>query len=273
MSYKSILVNLDIDGPAEPVIKAASELAQRSGARLIGFCAADAYLPVTGPEGVALAAEVMQQMREDDERRFKELRTEFERLVAGAVETAWRQAAEGPTYALVQMARTADLIVTQARRGATTGDRARAADPGSVVLQAGRPLLVVGASAEQRVGRKVVVAWKDTKEARRAVFDAVPLLQDASDVVVATVASTIDQWAREGIADVVSFLARHGVAARSETVESHRESESLIELIDRHAADLVVSGAYGHSRVREWAFGGVTRSLLDEIRLNRFLSS
>jgi len=74
-------------------------------------------------------------------------------------------------------------------------------------------------------------------------------------------------------ADVVSFLARHGVAARSETVESHRESESLIELIDRHAADIVVSGAYGHSRVREWAFGGVTRSLLDEIRLNRFLSS
>lgn len=273
MSYKSILVNLDIDGPIAPVVTAATGLALRSDARLIGFCAADAYLPVTGPEGAALAAEVMQQMRDDDRRRFEELRGEFEKLVAGAVETEWRSASEGPTYALVQTSRAADLIVTQARRGAATGDRARAADPGSVVLQAGRPLLVVGADAPQPPGRKVVVAWKDTREARRAVMDAVPLLRTAEDVAVVTVAPTIDDWAREGIADVAAFLARHGIAARSEAIESSQESESLLEFIDGHDADLVVSGAYGHSRLREWAFGGVTRSLLDELRLNRFMSS
>lgn len=273
MNYKSILVNLDIDGPIFSVVKTASELAQRWNARLTGFCAADAYLPVTGPEGVELATQVWSQMRDDDEHRFTELRKEFEALVAGAVETDWRVAQERPTYALVQTARIADIVVTQATKGAVTKDTARRVDPGNAVLQLGRPLLVVGSDTEQRVGRKIVVAWKDTREARRAVVDAMPLLQAADDVVVATVAPVFDQWARESIGDVVSFLARHGVTARSETVESGRETDSLIELIDRHDADLVVSGAYGHSRLREWAFGGMTRSLLEEIRLNRFLSS
>ncbi|WP_242218562.1 universal stress protein [Shinella zoogloeoides] len=273
MSYKSILVNLDVEGPIVPVVKAASELAQRWNARLTGFCATDAYLPVTGPEGAELAAEVWRQMRDDDERRFKDLRKEFEALVAGVVATDWRVAQERPTYALAQAARIADIVVTGAADGAATKDTARRVDPGSAVLQLGRPLLVVGNDMAHRVGRKIVVAWKDTREARRAVADAMPLLQAADDVVVATVAPAIDQWARESLGDVVSFLAAHGVTARSETVESGRETDSLIELIDRHDADLVVSGAYGHSRLREWAFGGMTRSLLDEIRISRFMSN
>ena len=107
MSYKSILVNLDVEGPIVPVVKAASDLAQRWNARLTGFCAADAYLPVTGPEGAELAAEVWRQMRDDDERRFKDLRKEFEALAAGVVATDWRVAQERPTYALAQAARIA----------------------------------------------------------------------------------------------------------------------------------------------------------------------
>lgn len=273
MSYKSILVNLSIEGSIVPVVKAASDLAQRRNARLIGFCAADTYLPVTGPQGTTLAAQVWRQMRDDDERRFKELHKEFEALVAGTVETDWRAVQERPNYALAQVARIADIVVTQATDGAATNDTARKVDPGGAVLQLGRPLLLVGSDTTHRVGRKIVVAWKDTREARRAVADAMPLLQAADDVIVATVASAIDEWARASLADVVSFLARHGVTARSETVESGRETASLIELVDRHDADLVVSGAYGHSRLREWAFGGMTRSLLDEIRLNRFMSS
>lgn len=273
MSYRSILVNLDVDGPNVAVVKAASALAQRWSARLVGFCAADIALPVTGPEGATLAAEVWQQMRDDDEERFRDRRREFEAVVAGAVETGWRAAPERPTYALVQAARIADIVVTQATGGAAAKNTARRVDTGSAVLQLGRPLLVVGSDTAHRMGRKIVIAWKDTREARRAVSDAMPMLRAADDVIVATVAPAIDQWARESMADMVSFLARHGVTARSETVESSREAESLLELIDRYDADLVVSGAYGHSRLREWAFGGMTRSLLDEIRLDRFMSN
>ncbi|QRI63985.1 universal stress protein [Shinella sp. PSBB067] len=275
MSYKSILVNLDVDGSIASIVKTAVEVARGSNARLIGFCAADAYLPVTGPEGAVLAAEVMRQMQDDDRRRFSELREEFEKLVFGAVETEWRDAQENPTYALVQVSRMADLILTEAREGAATGNRSRMADPASVVLQAGRPLLIAGAGAgaAPAPGRKVAIAWKDAREARRAVVDAVPLLRHAEEVTVVTVAATIDQWAREGVADVAAFLASHGITARKEAIESARESERLLEFIDANEIDLVVSGAFGHSRLREWAFGGVTRSLLDEKRLNRFMSS
>jgi nucleotide-binding universal stress UspA family protein len=273
MSYKSILVNLDIDGPIGPIVKAAADLAGRSQARLVGFCAADALFPMTAPGGEALAAEAWQQMRDDIEARFKELRGEFEALVAGAVATEWRDALDSPTRALAQMARTADLIVAGAADGVRKGDTQRLADPGSVVLQAGRPLLVVAAGAERLAAGRIVVAWKDAREARRAVADAVPLLKAAEEVAVVTVVPEADEQARGGIADVAAFLAGPGVEARAEAIESPDDSDSLLAFIDTFRADLVVSGAYGHSRLREWAFGGVTRSLLDEIAINRFMAS
>jgi nucleotide-binding universal stress UspA family protein len=273
MSYKSILVNLDIDGPIVPVVKAAVGLADRLQARLIGFCAADAPIPLAGPESSGLAAEAWMQMREDIQSRFKILRGKFETLVAGTVETGWRDALDNPTRSLAYEARAADLIVMGAVEGAATGDAYRRADPGSIALQAGRPLLVVACGAEQVPMNNVAVAWKDTREARRAVADAVPLLKSAETVTVVTVASEIDQWVRGSLADVVAFLGTHGVNAHPELVESADEHLALFEALDNSGADLIVSGAYGHSRLREWAFGGVTRSLLDETGRNRFMAS
>ena len=72
---------------------------------------------------------------------------------------------------------------------------------------------------------------------------------------------------------MIAFLAAHGVKAGPKLIDSRDEYIDLLNFIDGSEADLVVSGAYGHSRLREWAFGGVTRSLLDETRLNRFMSS
>jgi nucleotide-binding universal stress UspA family protein len=273
MSYKSILVNLDIDGPVVPVVKVAIGLAARMEARLIGFCAADAPIPLSGPESSGLAAEVWMQMREDIQSRFKVLRGKFETLVAGTVENGWRDALDNPTHALAYESRAADLIVMGAVEGAATGDAYRRADPGSIALQAGRPLLVVARGAEQMPMKNVVVAWKDTREARRAVADAIPLLKLADKVTVMAVVPEIDQWVRTGLADVVAFLGTHGVKAHPELVEGTDEHLTLFRSLDNSGADLVVSGAYGHSRLREWAFGGVTRSLLDETGLNRFMSS
>lgn len=273
MSYKSILVNLDIDGPVVPVVKAATDLAVRMEARLIGFCSADAPMPMATPESGALAAEAWMQMRENIETRFRELRGKFGDLVAGTVKTEWREALDNPSHALARESRAADLIVMGASEGAATGDAYRRADPGSVALQAGRPLLVVARNAEQVHAKDIVVAWKDTREARRAVADALPLLRAASSVTVVTVMAAKEPWSEQGIADVAAFLACHGVKAGSEILESPDESGRLVEFITASRADLVVYGAYGHSRLREWAFGGVTRSLLDETGLNRFMSS
>ena len=273
MSYKSILVNLDIDGPIVPVVKAALDLARRSEAKLIGICAADIPLPMVGEEGSALAAELWQQMREDVGKRLEEIHAEFDRLTAGSVETDWRDDITNPTRALVAASRLADLLVMAASEGASTGDAYRSADPASVVLRAGRPVLVARDKVERISAERIIVAWKDTREARRAVADAVPLLVAAKEVTVVTVAAPADQWIRDGLNDVIAFLAAHGVKAGPKLIDSRDEYIDLLNFIDGSEADLVVSGAYGHSRLREWAFGGVTRSLLDETRLNRFMSS
>jgi len=273
MSYKSILVNLDIDGPIAPIVKAAADLAGRFQAKLIGLCAADAPIVVAGPAGADLAAQAWMQMRDDIQSRFKHLHAEFGKLAAGKIVTEWREALDNPTRALAEAARAVDLIVMGAVEGAATGDAYRQADPGSVALQAGRPLLVVARDTEQVRARNVVVTWKDTREARRALADSLPLLKAAETVTVVTVSTEVDQRVRASLADVMAFLAVHGIEARPELIEGPDEHIALFEALDNIGADLIVSGAYGHSRLREWAFGGVTRSLLDETGRNRLLSS
>jgi nucleotide-binding universal stress UspA family protein len=273
MSYKSILVNLDIDGPIVPVVKAAAELAGRFQARLIGFCAAAAPMPMAGPESAGLAAETWIQMRDDIQSRFKDVHDNFVKAIDGNVVSDWRETLDHPTRALAEASRAADLIVMGAIEGAATGDAYRRADPGSVALQAGRPLLVVARDTKQVLAKKVVVAWKDTREARRAVADAVPLLKWADRVTVVTVATEIDQRVRDSLADVVAFLGTHGVNAHPELIEAPDDFIGLFTFIDAGDVDLVVSGAYGHSRLREWVFGGVTRSLLDDNRICRFMAS
>lgn len=273
MSYRSVLVNLDVDGTPAPILEFAADFAGRHGARLIGFCAADAPMPITTPESGALALDVWRELRKGLEKRFEELRAEFERVAGGSADTEWRQALDSPTRALASASRSADLVVTGSIEGARTGDFYRSVDPGSAALQCGRPVLVAAGGTMEFRADSIVIAWKDTREARRAVADAVPLLASAREVTVATAAAEADAWLRESLADVAAFLARHGIGARTELLEGADEEERLMDFVASAKADLVVSGAYGHSRLREWVFGGVTRSLLDETGRNRFMSS
>ena len=273
MSYKSIIVNLDIDGPVVPILKLAIDLAMHFEARLIGFSAAEAHLPFGGPEGGAIAAEVWQQEKDDIEHRLLKLHAEFDKLTAGAVKAEWRQMVGDPTRSLAVTARLADLIVIAARSGAATGDAYRTVDPGSLVIQSGRPILIAADADAPMAAKHAVIAWKDTREARRAVADAVPLLLSAEEVSVVTVDREPNEATRKAIADVGAFLLHHGIKARTEVISAKDESRSLREFFGACRADIVVSGAYGHSRLREWAFGGVTRSLLDQVGLNRFMAS
>jgi nucleotide-binding universal stress UspA family protein len=264
MEYKSILVNLDIDEPVGPTVSAAVDLARRFGAELIGVCAAQVPLSVAAHRGGILAVEAWQQMRQDIESRIGEIHTEFGRLTDGNVSALWRDSLVDPSHAVVEAARAADLVLLGASRGASTGDAFRTADPKAIVLRAGRPLLVLGNGADAVKASRICVAWKDTREARRAVVDALPLVNVAIDEV---------EWARRGVADVVAFLGRHGVRAKHELIESAEESTSLLAYAQEFNADLMVSGAYGRSRLQEWVFGGMTRPLLDATWMHRFISS
>jgi nucleotide-binding universal stress UspA family protein len=111
---------------------------------------------------------------------------------------------------------------------------------------------------------RVVIGWKDTRESRRAVSDALPLLKKAGHVSVVAIADEADfDSVRLQLGDVVSWLGRHGVVAEAlVSTSTGDDANRLNDIAWEQGAGVIVAGAYGHSRFREWALGGVTRDLL-----------
>jgi nucleotide-binding universal stress UspA family protein len=131
-------------------------------------------------------------------------------------------------------------------------------------LDPGRDNLVVPAESDVLRAERILIAWKDTRESRRAVFDALPLLRLCQKAIVAEIDEDKDpDLANRRVEDVVSWLQCHGInaAAWSEPVREAAAAQ-LESLAAEEAADLVVAGAYGHGRIREWVFGGVTQDFL-----------
>jgi nucleotide-binding universal stress UspA family protein len=273
MTYRSIVVSLDIDAANESVAGLAADFARRCGARLIGVAAASVPPPVVSVDGMVFDAGLMQQERRNIETRLEILRRQFEQAAAVIEDREWRGEVDGPTRFLLESSRAADLIVLDAIEGGHAANGHRSVDAGSLALNAGRPVLFVQSGAERLTAHRILIAWKDTREARRAVVDALPFLAQATEVVVATVDADGDSAAAASLRDVDGFLSRHGVKARTELVREASAHKAIAGLALSMNADLVVSGAYGHSRIRELIFGGVTRTLLGAASINRLMSS
>jgi nucleotide-binding universal stress UspA family protein len=159
----------------------------------------------------------------------------------------------------------ADLIVVGGTPHPVLRDPYRTLDPGAVLLRAGRPILLVPPGVASPPGKRVAVAWKDTREARRAVADALPFLRQADTVVLAEFCAQGEEAsARHHLEDLKQFLARHGVDTAREQVAAIEATatSSLLGLVEADAIDLIVAGGYGHTRLGEWIFGGVTRDLM-----------
>ena len=267
MTYLSMMVHQNLDGTNDSTLQIAADLAQRFDAKLIGVAACEVNPPAYG--GGAFATAILNELRPQTESKLKEAAERFRAVAEGKVrEIEWRQALAKPTGFVAQEARAADLIITGAARGNGYLDPFTQLDPGDLIMQAGRPVLIVPPEAESLQAKHILVAWKDTREARRAIFDALPLLRAATDVTVVEIAgrAEIKSAARRG-EDVAVWLKRHGVcAAANAMVASEEPFEALEALLLQNAADLVVAGAYGHSRVQERIFGGVTRDLLTKAR-------
>ena len=140
-------------------------------------------------------------------------------------------------------------------------------DPAGVVLRIGRPMVLVPEHVHELRADRIVVGWKDTREARLAVRDALPFLKKASHVMIIEICTSNEQDAARGrTRDVSKYLQRHGVKSETDVRVYTAESNShhLIRMANDDGTDLIVTGAYGHSRLGEWVFGGMTRGLMDE---------
>ncbi len=256
------MVHLDIDRPDDACLRIAGDLAEQFDAKLIGVAAAD--LELSYYEQGVFAQELFEQLRSDITKRLAEAEERFRSVASQhARKIEWRSAMARPADYVSREARAADLVVTGAIRDGLRSDRPGRLNPGDLVMQAGRPILVVPPEAKYLKLNCAMVAWKEAREARRALSDALPLLRKAKEVVVAEVIEDeADRAAaRSRLDDVASWLDRHGVAA-SGRVFHFSGGEDPLEKLWEYGADLLVAGAYGHARLREWIFGGFTQNLL-----------
>jgi len=261
-TYKTLLVHAEPALASSHRVEAAARLARDLDARLIGL-GAEGFEPVTTPDAFTgyAAGEWVALIQEQIGKNITAAEAAFRRDAAG-VEIEWRTVQDYPHKALAQMAHAADLIIMSPRSEAA---RTCSADPADVVMSAGRPVLMVPTGRHHLRATSVVIAWKDTPQCRRVISDAMPLLQRAESVVVLAICKpdAVDAAVFE-TDDVVANLKRRGVEARSQVISAAHEgvTNEIERVATASGADLIVCGAYGHSRLREWALGGVTDDLI-----------
>jgi nucleotide-binding universal stress UspA family protein len=258
----AIAVYVDFDPGSDGRIRIAADWAAKFGAALIGVTG---WLP--GREaGGWFEYELERPDRVDRIKgELEKLAERFRDLVRHKVETVeWRASVHFPREVIPAEARAADLVVIGPRTVAE--DAYHAFDAGEVLLKAGRPVLVVPDGVTSNAGDRILIAWKDTREARHAVQASLPYLTTAKDVRLVQIAEEVQEKAAVAqLDDVERYLVRHGIEVRAKLELHPIESiaDQLINVAKNEAADLIVAGAYGHTRLGEWIFGGVTRGLLN----------
>jgi len=280
MALKNILVHFDGSQPAEARLRLAANLARKHGAHLAVLHVVDVELPLIASAdaggGIAIAG-IIDQMREEaltDATRLEAMARERIRLEG--ISGEWRQV-EGITAELVvQHARYADLVIV-GQNDPDGGTPQASAVVEQVLFSAGRPVLIVPyAGAHDMTGTRVLVGWKPGREAARAVNDALPLLALADSTTVFSVNPQIgiDAHGEEPGADIALHLSRHGIKVQVEhtITPDVADADILLNQASEMAADLIVIGAYGHSRIREMVMGGVTRTLLKQMTVPVLMS-
>jgi nucleotide-binding universal stress UspA family protein len=185
-------------------------------------------------------------------------------MAAGIGHAEWRGVDGFPTEALLAHARGADLLI--ASRPGHGAVPSRSVNPADLAMRSGLPLLLLPEALEELRPRRILIGWKDSRESRRAVGDALPLLRRAEHVVLSAVAEGEDEASTiASLNDVAQRLLRHDVAVEIQLEPKAPAGvlDTLLRSASTHQADLLVLGAYGHSRAREWLFGGVTEAVLD----------
>jgi nucleotide-binding universal stress UspA family protein len=275
MTYKTAIVSLSLGQPNDARLEVAAQLAERFGARVIGTAAAEFSPPLYFMEGEP-AQRLIEQGWAAVKKRLKELESAFRAAMQNrAFEVEWRCAEDFPTRFVVQQARACDIIVVGEAARSGLADPFVQVDPSDLVMQAGRPLLVVPETCNWLDLRSVLIAWKDTAESRRAVSDALPLLRKSSEItIVEIVEDQVDRAAAfSRVEDVVAWLSRHDIRASHLVPEQCGDAAAQLERIASEVgAGVVIAGAYGHSRLSEWILGGVTQRLISSTNRCSLLS-
>ncbi|HTZ35766.1 MAG TPA: universal stress protein [Stellaceae bacterium] len=274
MAGRDILVVIDNEAQVPRRLAPVAALARRGETRVTGMYvtglpAANAFADIDG--WAQLLDAYMTAQRVEAAKAERAFRAEAKRL---KLDAEWHRREGDMTEGVIGLARLHDLTVVGQPDRDTPSNGVR---PGEVVLAAGRPALLLPYAGDfAEVGRRILVAWNGTREAARALHDAMFLLEDADAVTVLEIDPPgPDEGDPELRAQrVVAALARRGVAAKAETTVSDDTpvADVILSLAADLTADLVVMGAWGHSRLREFVLGGASRGILGEMTVPVLMS-
>lgn len=275
MAIKDLVVHVDSSQAVQKRLEAAIRIAQTHDAHLTGLY----VIPTTDFPAfmeVPSAFEAIQKVRQYRQQEAETSRAAFEEATHRAgVSAEWRCAEGELTEKLGESARYSDLVILGQHNPDEHDANQGLAD--RLVLEVGRPCLVIPyIGARETLGQRVLVAWNARREAVRAVNDALPILQAADRAVVLSVNPAYGEDGEGDIpsADICHHLAHHGVKAKAETTVA--KDIDVGSLLLSHAADMgadmIVMGAYGHSRFREMVLGGVSREMFRTMTVPVFMS-
>ena len=276
VGYKDIMTHLDGSPEDEIRLGHAEGLAALFGAHLTGI-----YTNML-PEAIAYSAELgtsaiyelEQRLRQQGEAKAKKLVERFTRLGVANEVRKFEDLPGFLRHSVAREARWADLFVVSCPRD--TDDRQWGPMVESVLFESGHGVYLIPPGRLVRDAiRMIVIGWVDSREAARAVTEALPLLRLATAVHIVGVKETKNEAASSApLSDIAAHLDRHGVATTINMAPASDKSVASVLLDEAHrvSADLIVTGAYGHSRFREWLLGGATRELLQNSDIPLFMA-
>ncbi|MEM7462253.1 MAG: universal stress protein [Pseudomonadota bacterium] len=278
MHYRTIVTVVRSEEDGRRVMNAITPFAQANESHVIAVHAetsALAYMPVAGVGAAAYDEAIIEANKE----RMDELQTWFtghcEKEGISHEFRGFENFMGDSAVSAITSAFACDLVVTQQTDPSTPGDSAD--DIESLLFETGRPLLLIPYTCTDAIKfKKVVIAWKDSKEAARAVFDALPILMAASFVEILVIDGEDDaeKSAIMNAAEIAAALDRHKVKVeiRNEQSGSIPVSAAIENRLTDFGADLLIMGAYSRPRIAERIFGGVTSTIMQTMVTPTFLS-
>lgn len=278
MSYKSILVHLDSSEAVHGRLELALSLAKQFDAYLTG------YFTVFRPEpGSFYVMAGSAEYYVEFEHRRLEQQGALERLFRAEilrwqVAGEWQWSSEYANRCVPQAARLADLAIVGQYNPEDPESFVAEQFVANLVLSSGRPVLIVPHAGQfHSIASHALIAWDGSREATRALHDALPFLGRAKQVTVLSINALSDEPASNRIpgSDLAAVIARYGANVATQEIEGVKDVPIGETILSRAAdldADLLVMGCYGHSRWRELVLGGATRSILKSMTLPVLMS-
>ena len=268
--HHTILLPFNNAQPTATVLDAARQMVGDQGYIEGAFCRQ--VLPIIAGEGITLPGDYLAEFEEEGRQQAEAARLKFVELLdakgiplggldASGLRAGWTEMVGSGPEGIGEYGRLFDLVILGRSVEDSTVDWKTTAE--AVMFDSGRPLLIVGDEIPATIGQKILLAWNGSTETARTLTGAMAILTDIDEVLVVTVEGAV-VWGPAG-EDICRHLNASGISSTARTIDRGTGGigQAFLEAADQFSADLIIKGAFTHSRLRQLIFGGATSELIN----------